>query len=201
MAPILDWFIGYPRTQKRYLGGGPSLRLVDYHPYINATVFRHLLFKSPGIPPLRFLLDMIPPEEERAWRSRFSARPSFNVLGSLLRETILEQRWERFAWNPLTNHREWDRFKSKLANNLPLLKRRARSSSDAIDLLSQHENWIRNYIRIHVTSLLYANLFYQALEQRITSLAPEESRTLLDALAHSSACLLYTSELPTILLV
>ena len=71
LAPILDWFIGYPRTQSRYLGGGPSLRLVDGHPYINATVFRHLLFKTPGTPPPRFLLDMIPPDEELTWRSRF----------------------------------------------------------------------------------------------------------------------------------
>ena len=144
LAPILNWFIGYPRTQKRYLGGGPSLRLVNYHPYINATVFRHLLFKTPGVPPLRFLLDMIPAEEERAWRNRFSARPSLNVYGSLLRETIKERRWTRFAWNPLTNHREWDRFKTKLDTHLPSLQRQARSSADAIGLLEQHEQWIRD---------------------------------------------------------
>ena len=42
---------------------------------MNATVFRHLLFKLPGSPPPSFMLELIPPEEERAWRRRFAVAP------------------------------------------------------------------------------------------------------------------------------
>ena len=41
-------------------------------------------------------------------------------------------------------------------------------------------------IRIHVTSLLYANLFYQALEQQITTILPE-ARANLSRLLHMPA--------------
>jgi pyruvate,water dikinase len=183
LAPILDWFIGYPRTQRRYLGGGPSLRLVDGHPYINATIFRHLLFKSPGTPPPRFLLDMIPPDEEITWRNRFSSKPSFNVYGSILRETFVERRWRRFAWSPLTNHKRWDRFRDRLREQLDSLKREAHSASASVELVTVHEEWIRDYIKIHVISLLYANIFYHALESTITTALPEEAHWLLDRLA------------------
>ncbi len=48
VEPVLEHFIAYPKTQARFLGGGEALRLVDGHPYVNATVFRHLAFKLPG---------------------------------------------------------------------------------------------------------------------------------------------------------
>lgn len=186
LAPILDWFIGYPRTQRRYLGGGPSVRLVDGHPYINATIFRHLLFKSPGTPPPRFLLDMIPPDEELTWRNRFSSRPSFNVYGSIIRETVSERRWRRFVWSPLTNHKRWDSFRNKLIAEQTSLTREMRSASAALEQLELHELWIKNYIKIHVISLLYANVFYQSLESTITAIIPEESHSILEAIATPS---------------
>jgi phosphohistidine swiveling domain-containing protein len=186
LAPILDWFIGYPRTQRRYLGGGPSVRLVDGHPYINATIFRHLLFKTPGTPPPRFLLDMIPPDEELTWRNRFSSRPSFNVYGSIIRETVSERRWQRFVWSPLTNHKRWDRFRDKLIAEQSSLNRESRSASAALEQLQLHESWIRDYVKIHVISLLYANLFYQSLESTVTAILPEQAHNILEALATPS---------------
>ncbi|MFT6158269.1 MAG: hypothetical protein ACJA00_000841, partial [Myxococcota bacterium] len=57
MQPVLEHFIAYPRTQQRYLGGGPPLKLVNSRPYVNVTAFRYLTFKLPGAPPPRFMME------------------------------------------------------------------------------------------------------------------------------------------------
>ena len=50
VEPLLRHFVHYPKTQLRYLGGGPPLKVVSSRPYVNVTVFRHLAFKLPGAP-------------------------------------------------------------------------------------------------------------------------------------------------------
>ena len=183
LEPLLTWFIGYPETQAAHLGGGPALRLVEGRPYINATVFRHLAFKLPGSPPPRFMLELIPPAEEQAWRRRFAVAPHLAVYASIFRTTFAERRWERFRWNPFTNHQHWDAFRDALQEELPSLSRGVSGPGEAIDRVEEQIGWIRDYCSIHVCSLLFANISYQLLEGALSAWAPAERTRWMAVLA------------------
>lgn len=181
--PVLDHFIAYPDVQRRYLGGGPALRLIDHRPYLNATVFSHLAFKLPGMPAPRFMLELLPPDEVDAFRRRFAFMPDASVYGAILRTTARERRWERFAWNPFTNPDAWDRTEAELVAALPGVSRTPVSERDAIRLVGDQLDLLRDYVGVHVCSLLFANLFDQVLEGLLASWAPEEAADLREALA------------------
>lgn len=183
LEPLLRYFIAYPDTQDRYLGGGPPLRLVNSRPYINATVFRHLMFKMPGAPPPQFMLELLPPSEEIGWRSRHGAPPDLSVYVSVLKETFAERRWERFAFNPFTNPARWRDLKERLDAELPRLSGRASSPEEAISLVNSHIELMREYISVHITSLLFANLSYQLLDSALSSWCSANSAEWLEALA------------------
>ena len=185
LEPLLNWFVAYPATQERHLGGGPALKLVHGRPYINATVFRHLAFKLPGSPGLRFMMELIPPDEEAAWRRRFAVAPDTAVYGSILWHTLREQRWQRFRWNPLTNPQAWDDFQHRLQNALGELNRVPDTPADAVRRVERQLQWVREYIGIHICSLLFANLYWQVLESTLETWLPED-RSLLDRVAISA---------------
>jgi pyruvate,water dikinase len=183
IEPLLRHFIAYPETHARYLGNGEALRLLNGAPYINATVFRHLAFKLPGAPPPRFMMEMLPPEEERSWNDRFAAPPDFRVYASILGETWKERRWRRFRWNPLTNHLAWDAFEVRLERELPSLLEPLRgdvrlSGPEALTLAERGMELVRAYIKIHVTSLLFANLLYQIVGNLVRVWAGPEGENL-----------------------
>jgi pyruvate,water dikinase len=156
IGPVLEHFISYPGTSRRFLGGDPPLRLVGGHPYVNVTVFRHLAFKLPGAPPPRFMLDFFPPDEERAWVRRAAAPPDVRVYASILRETFAERRWRRFRWNPFRNWRAWDEFAAGLAARLAEL-----DSAPPERALVVATPIVRDYVKVHITSLLFANMAYE----------------------------------------
>lgn len=183
LRPLLEWFIAYPQIQEALLGGGPALRLERGRPYLNTTVFRHLAFKLPGAPPPGFMLELLPPEEERAWRQRFAVRPDWAVYSALVRATLQERRWRRFQWNPLTNPLQWDRFQAALQADLPQLSRRADSPGEAVAQVAEQMERVREYIGIHVCSLLYANVTWQLLESALAVWVPGE-RELMEGLAN-----------------
>ncbi len=163
VGPTLEHFIAYPETSRRYLGGEPPLRVVNGHPYINVTVFRHLAFKAPGAAPPRFMLDFFPPEEEAAWTRRHAALPDFAVYASIFQVTFAERRWRRFRWNPATNVRSWDQFRQALPPRL------ARVSAEGVsEALAQGAELLRDYVKIHVTSLLFANMGFELLAPWLT---------------------------------
>lgn len=165
MRDILDWFIAYPATHRALLGGGPATRLVRAAPYVNATVFRHLAFKVPGRAPPRFLLELLPPEEQRAWAARSGALPDVQVYRAILAETAAERRWERFRWNPWTNADHWDRFAAALPARVQALG--GASPGAPAEVLALHGRWralVRDYVEIHVCSLLFANLWSEVAE-------------------------------------
>jgi phosphohistidine swiveling domain-containing protein len=170
IRPILDYFIAYPRTTSRYLGGEPPLRLVRGHPYINVTVFRHLAFKIPGTPPPRFMLDFFPPEEVDTWVRRRAAPPDLRVYASIFRETFDERRWRRFRWNPFANWRAWDSYLAELPDRLAELDAAPPGSALAIATPI-----VRDYIKVHITSLLFANMAYEI----VGPMLPEDSRGAL----------------------
>jgi pyruvate,water dikinase len=169
----LHEFISYPETARRHLGGEEPTQLVRGRPYFNVTVFRHLLFKFPGAPPPRFLLEFLPPEEERRWLRRRAAGPGFLVYGAILKETLAEKRWKRFRWNPLSNPKAWERFEGELRAELPGLRALDGNPSEQLE---QACELLRGYIKIHICSLLFANILYQIAESAVP---PELRRDLL----------------------
>jgi pyruvate,water dikinase len=183
LAPVFEYFVAYPHTQSRYLGGGPALRLMRSRPYVNVSAFRHLAFKMPGAPAPRFMLELIPPREEWEWQRRFAVLPDISVYWSFLRETARERRWQRFRWNPLTNDRHWETFRERLEVELVTLSRLPVSPGDAVRLVRSQRDLVREYIGIHICSLLFANLFYQLLEAALANWASERAASLMRRLA------------------
>jgi pyruvate,water dikinase len=171
LEPILEWFIAYPEVSSRYLGGDPPLRRVNGHPYLNATVFRHLAFKLPGRPPPQFMLEFFPPKEADFYLKIPALPPDFRVYGAIFYTTFQERRWERFRWNPFKNHRAWADFLARLDERLALLERAPPALA-----LEVGRPLIRDYIKIHITSLLFANLYYQLVA---AFLSLEEQELLL----------------------
>lgn len=185
--PTLDHFISYPTVQARLLGGGPALRRVNGRVYLNASVFPHLAFKLPGMPPPSFLLELMPPDEAVRFRRRFAVMPDLAVYRAIIAATVEERRDERFAWNPLTNPDVWARFETRLEDRLLSLAREPDSSADAAALVEDHLELLREYVGIHVCSLLFANLFDQVLEGLLSVWLPERATELRDALATTPA--------------
>lgn len=183
LEPILTWFIAYPRTQERHLGGGPALRLVHGRPYINATVFRHLAFKLPGAPAPRFMLELVPPEEEAQWRSRFAVAPDLAVYGSILQQTLWERRWERFRWNPITNPAEWSSYRARLEAALPQLREPVPDPQRAVARVEEQLGWVREYVGIHLCSLLFAHISLQLLESAVATWIPDKRGLVADLLS------------------
>ena len=185
LQPILEWLVAYPETQAELLGGGPALKLVSGRPYVNATVFRHLAFKLPGSPPPRFMLELVPPDEEETWRRSFAVAPDLEVYRSIFRTTLRERRWERFYFNPFTNHLHWARFQDELEAELPSLAPPGPDSDPkgVVALVERHLAWVRRYVSIHVCSLLFANISWQLLEACLASWLPDRKAELMEGLA------------------
>lgn len=183
VAPILEWFIAYPEVQRRYLGGGPPTRLENSRPYMNVTVFRHLLFKFPGTPPPQFMLEFLPAEEVERWRRRFAAKPDVEVYRAIFETTFREKRWRRFRWNPFKNHLHWEAFQEQLAQALPGVTRTPVSERDALTLIGQQRELVRSYVKVHITSLLFANLWFQWSEGFLSLWLPDDGPRLHEALA------------------
>ena len=161
MHGLLEEYIGYPRTTASHLGGGESMQLVRFAPYINVSVFRHLAFKLPGAPPPQFMMELLPAAEQRAWRRRHAQRPDFAVYGSLLSETVAGTRWKQFSPGLWSNPRRWRSFLARLEKELPALCRPGETVMEAHALSSRCRVLARQYIGIHVCSLLWANLLHQ----------------------------------------
>ncbi len=183
LEPLFEWFVAWPETTDRFLGGGPMFRLVAGRPYLNATVFRHLAFKLPGAPPPRFMLELLPPEEESAWRRRSAAAPDWGVYRSILHTVRREERWKRFRWNPFTNPAAWEDFRARLEHSLPVLARTPASPADAVRQGEDQISMIREYCGIHLCSLLFANVWLQVLEGLLASLAPDAAAEWVRALS------------------
>ncbi len=186
VRPLLEHFIAYPRTTARWLGGEPALKLIDGAPYINATVFRHLSFKLPGLPPPRFMMDMLPPDEERSWLTRFAGAPGARVYAGILKETYDERRWRRFRWNPFTNHKAWQALETLLEREVPRQVTPPPAATDPREALERARagmELVRAYVKVHVTSLLFANLWYQVVEGLLAVwLGPGSERLVREAL-------------------
>ena len=158
MNPLID----YRQTHDKYLGGEKAARLFQYSPFLNATVFRHLLFRLPGVAPMpAFFLEMLPSHEQKKWTDSFFVAPGWKVYASIIKTTIQEQRWKRFRWNPWTNHQKWDGFQLRLESFLHQNTSQIQEVSQAKERLSRCRDMTMEYLKVHVCSLIYANLWHQ----------------------------------------
>jgi len=165
VVPELDYLAAYPRVNARYLGGAPPFALLNGSPYFNVTVFRHLAFKLPGRRPPQFMMEMLPPDEVADWHARFAARPDYRVYGAIFRTTFQEKRWQRFRWNPITNPKAWDDLELQLGDVVPrMMSAQFGSPKEALRGAEEAMRWVREYLKVHIISLLCANLTYQLSE-------------------------------------
>jgi len=184
MRDLLEWFIAYPETSRRYLGGEEASRLYRAAPYFNVTVFRHLAFKAPGATPPRFMLEMLPPDEERSWLRRHAQPPDLRVYWHILSTTVAERRWRRFRWNLFRNWVAWEDYRRHLEARLPALSKPLASRAEAIGRVEVCNELARDYIKVHICSLLFANIWYQLSE---TALLQADHTDLVSVLLQSPA--------------
>ena len=180
MRGLLDEFIGYPQTASKLLGGDPSMQMVRFAPYMNVTVFRHLAFKLPGSPPPQFMMELLPTEEQRAWRRRHAQTPDFRVYASLLLESLRDGRWHRFSPGLWSNPREWGDVLDAFEQQLPRLSAIGETVEDALDRSDRCKALARRYIGVHVCSLLWANLLHQLSSAALSAIG--KSSLIKDAL-------------------
>jgi pyruvate,water dikinase len=117
------------------------------------------------------MLELFPPDEAAAFTLRAAVAPDLRVYGSIFATTFRERRWERFRWNPFANHLAWKAFLAGLDDRLRGLQSVAPAAA-----IAAAEPILRDYIRVHVTSLLFANLWWQWTEGFLT---PEDRDALL----------------------
>lgn len=161
MKGLIDDFIGYPDTQRSLLGGGPPTQLFRFAPYLNVTMFRHLAFKLPGAPPPRFMMELLPTKEQKGWRRRHAQAPDFGVYFSVLAETFSARRWEQFSPGLWSNPRQWTAFRERLDERLPTLERPGSDAAECLALADQCRELSRQYIGVHLCSLLWANVLHE----------------------------------------
>ena len=179
MRDLLEWFVAYPETSRRYLGGEEASRLYRLAPYFNLTVFRHLAFKLPGAPPPRFMLEILPPDEEQRLLRRHAQAPDLRVYAHIIATTIREKRWQRFRWNLFTNWRAWEAYRERLDRELPPLSTPLHTRAEAVARAEVCRELARDYIKVHICSLLFANIWYQLAESALIARGHAEAVSVL----------------------
>lgn len=175
LEPVLNWFIRWEDAERRFLQGAPPIRLYRGLPYFNISLFRRLVFRLPGWAPPHFLLEFFPEEERDELLARPAYAPDVKVLASIFTQVFRERRHERYAWSLLRNHEEWERFQPQLQRRTRAIRLDAATPGDALREVDAARQLVLEYVRIHLLSLLFANLFYQALTAMLEGFAPGDA--------------------------
>lgn len=182
LEPILDHFIRFDGVSKRFLHNTPPTRLVQCHPYFNVTIFRHLVWKFRGYAPPQFILEFFPREEQEEMLSAPYILPNMVLVADILQEVVRTRRWRRYHYNFLTNHRAWDEFVPGFLRAIEAMPDDSESAEEARALMGMGADWVREYVRIHLLSLLFANLYYQLLAGQLRRWLGEHDSQLLSEL-------------------
>ena len=182
IQPVLHHFIEWPDASARYLHGAAPTTLYRGVPYFNITIFRHLVFRLPGMAPIQFLLEFFPPEEQEDLRRRQLYLPNLGLVATVFAQMLAERRWRRYQFNFLTNHRVWERFLPRFLDRIEALDA---DFDDPVTGLRQYRkarDLIYEYVEIHLLSLLFANLSYQFLGTALQRWAGDHDHHLRAAL-------------------
>jgi pyruvate,water dikinase len=182
IQPVLHHFTEWKGASEEWLGGTAPTRLYRGRPYFNITIFRHLVFRLPGRNPPEVILEMFPAEEQRAMRNAAPFLPNWRVVRSILAEGAAETRAERYRYNVLTNHREWEEFRPRLDAESAALPLDFDDPVEGLDAVDRGCELIVEYLEIHLLSLLFAHLCYQLLDVALRSWVGEGGEALRSAL-------------------
>mgnify|MGYP002632054570 CR=1 FL=1 len=193
IQPVLHHFIEWERASEGWLEGSAPTRLYRGRPYFNVSIFRHLVFRMPGGSPPQFVLEFFPPGEQDELRRGAPRLPNLGLVASIFGQVLSEKRWQRYRFNLLTNHTEWERFRPGFEGRIQALSLDFDSVDEGLVEVDRAQQLMLEYMSIHLLSLLFAHLFYEALDKALASWVglegeairsalvadPEENRTLL----------------------
>jgi len=182
IEPVLEWFIRWEDAERRFLDGTPPARLYRGMPYFNITLFRSLVFRLPGMDPPHFLLEFFPDDERDDLLSRPAYPPDLRVVASIFDQVFRERRHERYAFSLVRNHEEWDRFQPELERRTRALRVEFGTADEGRAQVAAAVGLVVEYVRIHLLSLLFANLFYQAIGSMLGRWVGEDARGTAAAL-------------------
>ena len=163
IQPVLHHFIHFEQATRNVLQGSEPTRVVNGYPYFNITIFRHLLWKLPAFAPPQFILELFPKDEQDEILAAPFILPDVRLVGSILLQVARERRWRRYRWNFLTNHADWERFLPRFLEAIESLPEAPATPEEARAAVAVGQDWIREYVKIHLLSLLFANLYFQLL--------------------------------------
>ncbi len=169
LEPVLHWFVRWEDAEKKFLGGNPPTLLYRGMPYFNISLLRALVFRVPGWDPPQFLLEFLPQEEQEALRARPAYPPDFEVVGTIFRQVFAERRHERYAFNLIRNHEEWERFQPQMERRILALRLDFSRPEEGFREVFAARQLVVEYVRIHLLSLLFANIYYQVLASMLRS--------------------------------
>ena len=181
IQPVLHHFTAWEGASKRWLEGTLPTRLYRGRPYFNVTIFRHLAFRPPGGSPPQFLLEMFPPEEQEALKTG-PWLPNLGLVGSILWQVVREKRWQRYHFNVLTNHREWEEFRPRFEARIEALPLDFGTVAEGLEAITEGRALATSYMSIHLLSLLFAHLSYEALQLALRSWVGVEAEAIRSAL-------------------
>lgn len=169
VQPVLHHFTYWEDASSRWLEGTEPSRLVRGRPYFNLTIFRHLAFRLPGGSPPQFLLELFPPAEQEELRTTAPHLPNLRLVGSILSQLVRERRWRRYRYNLWTNYEEWEAFRPQFEARTEALSLDFTCAADGLETLEESRVLMREYLGIHLLSLLFAHLSYGALDTALRS--------------------------------
>ena len=163
IQPVLHHFIEWKVASRRYMQDAPPTMLFRGVPYFNITIFRHLIFRLPGMEPIQFMMEFFPPEEQERLRQRTFYPPRMGLVASIMAQVFTERRWRRYQFNVLTNHRVWERFQPDMVRRIEALRVDFTTTGEGLRQYRLGRDLVTEYVEIHLLSLLFANLSYQLL--------------------------------------
>ena len=182
MQPVLHHFVHWEDASRRYLNDAPASMLHRGVPYFNITVFRHLIFRLPGMAPIQFMLEFFPQEEQEELRRKPMYLPNLGLVASIFRQVFAERRWRRYRFNVLTNHKLWERYRPELERQILSLTTAFDDPRAGMEEFQRARELVIRYVEIHLLSLLFANLSYQLLGVVLRRWAGDRDHQILAAL-------------------
>lgn len=187
IQPVLHHFIEWKAASERWLDDSAPTRLYRGRPYFNVTIFRHLAFRLPGMSPPQFLLEMFPADEQDELLHEAPYLPNPGLVGSILKELVVERRWQRYRFNLLTNYSDWETFRPRFEQASAELPLDFPDAASGLRCLDDARSLMLDYMSIHLLSLLFAHLGYEVLDKALRGWVGLEGEAIRSALVAEPA--------------